>query len=672
MSDKIMTSPTPPSVANATHGGAPPVLSSANTRYEPAADFYKFINNKWQSHIHLPPYYGSFGVSEEIEADVQQSLIKLVENLRVSEPAHPISLLATSFLYTSVQRNSVVDLQRLLNRFDCISNYDDVAHYVGLLNKFQSQAPISFVVANDSYNSQSCSIYLYEPYLGLADFDYYKQGLRNHIILKYSQMLSTVGQMMNLEQLEAVVPFEASLVPFLTQDGQSRNISFTYNPHTLSELEAAYKHVPWVTMLKGWGMDAGLYNKARFIVTNKTYLSVLNRMFRTLSLDMWRTWMRAQLILTFLEYLPPPFDDIHFELYGKALKGNTQKLPQKALTIKVLQTFATQDLGKLFVTYCVPNGTKAYVTRLVKKLKKAVIQRLSALDWMASTTKAAAIKKVEKMKFQVAFPDKWESETKGLEIDPQRPLLNLINLNVKDSAAMIDQYKTGDCTKKADSWEDGSFEVNAYYYPEGNMMVVPAGILRAPFFDLKRSLAWNLGGIGAAIGHEITHGFDADGRMYDDTGNYANWWTDTDSKTFTRLTKSIIALFDKADYMGGHVDGELTLSENIADLGGLAIALQALKNELGADLGVQKKAYRDFFTSYAVSWRNKDRPKKAKQSLLLDAHSPAPLRVNLIVRQFEEFYVAFDVKEGDEGYKAPDLRISLWYNRFQNDQRRPL
>lgn len=660
MSEEPINIHTPPRVAAATYGGADPIVLPADVRYKPATDFYKFINNKWQSHIHLPPYYGSFGVSEEIEDGVQNTLIDLISTLRETEPTHPISLFATSFLHTSAQHNSVVDLQRLLNRFDCISNADDVAHYVGILNKLQSQAPLSIVVSNDSYNSQKCAIYLYEPYLGLPDFDYYKQGARNHIILKYSKLLSTVGKIMNLEHLEAVIPFEASIIPFLTQEGQSRNISFTYNPHSMSELESAYKHIPWRTMLHGWGMEYSVYSRATFIVTNKAYLSVLNRMFRTLSLDMWRTWMRAQLILTFLEYLPPPFDDMHFELFGKALKGNTQKLPQKALTVKVLQTFTTHDLGKIFVKHGVPNGTKAYATRLVKKLKRAVIQRLSALEWMAASTKAAAIKKVDNMKFQVAFPDKWESETKGVPIDPFRPLLNIINLNVKDSTTMIHNYKLDQCTKNEDVWEDGTFEVNAYYYPEGNMMVVPAGILRPPFFDLKRSLAWNLGGIGAAIGHEITHGFDAEGRMYDDKGNYKNWWTDADAKTFTHLAKAIIKLFDNEGYMGGKVDGELTLSENIADLGGLAIALQALKNELGADPAVRKKAYRDFFTSYAVSWRNKDRSKKAKQSLLLDAHAPAPLRVNLIVRQFEEFYLAFDVKSTDEGYIAPELRISLW------------
>ena len=193
--------------------------------------------------------------------------------------------------------------------------------------------------------------------------------------------------------------------------------------------------------------------------------------------------------------------------------------------------------------------------------------------------------------------------------------------------------------------------------------LIPAGILQPPFFDLKRSDAWNLGGIGAAIGHEITHGFDDDGRLYDKSGVMKDWWSETDAKTYKKISQDLVHLFNKATYMGGHVDGELTLSENIADLGGVSIALEALELEFkkdGYNDAAKKKAYKEFFTSYAVSWRNKDRTKKAAQSLLLDRHAPAPLRVNLIVRQFAEFYYAFDITESDPGYILPKDRIQVW------------
>lgn len=635
-----------------------PALPPPDERFHPAADFYSYINNKWQKHIHLPPYSGSYGVSEEIESEVREALLKLVANLRTNVPSHPISLLATSFLHTASQRNSVIDLQRVLNTFDCISSKEDVGHSIGALNKIQAQAPLSLVVSSDSYNNAQCNIYLYEPSLGLPEKTYYHTGSRNHIILKYSKMLARIGKLMNIEMLESAVPIEASIIPYLSANDELSDISLYYNPFTFVQLEKKFTHIPWKNILEGWGVESHVYTNVRFIVTSPKYILGLDRMFKEFSLETWRIWMRAQTVLSFVEYLPPPFDDMYFELYEKALKGVPEKLPQKYLTLKVLQKFTPHDLGKLFVEKIVPNGTKRNASALVARLKEATIARLEMLGWMEPETREAAIEKVRAMKFQVAFPDVWESETASVKIDPSRPLLNILNLSEVSTRENINNLKNKDCEKRADKWDDDTFEVNAYYYAEGNMMVIPAGMLRSPFFDLEKSDAWNLGGIGAVIGHEITHGFDDDGRLYDKHGNYHNWWKDKNAKIYSKLSRSVIDLFDGLSYMGGKVDGVNTLSENLADLGGLAIALEALKMELRPE--ERKAAYKDFFTSYGVSWRNKERPKKAKQSLLLDTHAPAPLRVNMIVRQFDEFYEAFDILPTDAGYIPPELRIRLW------------
>jgi len=266
------------------------------------------------------------------------------------------------------------------------------------------------------------------------------------------------------------------------------------------------------------------------------------------------------------------------------------------------------------------------------------------------------------MLFQVAYPDKWEFELDETKIDPTRMLMNIWNLAKYDTDIMIKHLKRGKINEK-ENWEDGVFEVNAYYYSDKNLMVIPAAILQTPFFDLKRSQAWNFGGIGAAIGHEITHGFDDDGRLYNKSGVMKDWWSTEDADKYKEMSQSLVELFNKATYMGGKVDGDLTLSENIADLGGVSIALEALEMEFVKDNysdAAKKTAYKEFFTSYAVSWRNKDRAKKAEQSLLLDKHAPAPLRVNLIVRQFAEFYAAFDIGESDPGYIPVGDRIQLW------------
>lgn len=633
-------------------GGGEPSIPPIDASIDPITDFYNYVNRKWQKSVHLPAYEDSFGVSEEIEMDVRNALLNAIEKTRRTHPESPFSTLATSFLHTASQRNSVLDLQRLLNTFDCIRGSEDIGEAIGRLNRIQSRAPISFVVNSDYYDSRKCCVYLYEAQIGLPSKHDYRDNSR--ILLKYSNLLAAVGEHMNIEALESAIGTEAALLPHLAEGDDLQNVSYVYNPYTLKELESHYKAIPWRAALRAWGLAEKDLDDVQYIVTNKKYFAALNHMFRSATLDTWRTWMRALVVVSFLRYLPPPFDDLHYELYDKTLKGIAEKLPQKNLTLSVFMTYAPMDLSRMFVTLEVENGTKKEATKLIHRLKDATLRRLQAVSWMDPSTQRAALAKVEAMDFQVAFPETWISETESVTINASRPLQNIFALAGYDTEKMIHDLVHHTCRKTATKWSDGAFEVNAYYYPEGNLMVVPAGILRPPFFDLRRSNAWNLGGIGVAIGHEITHGFDDDGRLFDAYGNYKNWWTQSDEKSYKKMARDVVDLFDGQPYMGGHVNGELTLSENLADLGGLAIALEALHQDLPKSGAERKKALREFFISYAVSWRQKDRAKKAKQALLIDSHAPPMLRVNLIVRQFAEFYEAFD------GGSPPEMRITFW------------
>ena len=464
-----------------------------------------------------------------------------------------------------------------------------------------------------------------------------------------------------MEGLEEAIAIETSVLPALADGDSLRNPSESYIPKRIQELQRDWKHIPWTAMLLGWGMPTDLIRSSTFIVTNTNYLEKLNHMFRTMDISVWRIWLRASVVLTFLEYLPPPFDDMHYELFQKRLRGNAQKMPQKLLMLATLQQFSKQALSRVFVEDHIPERVKDEAISMVRRLKSATIVRIRALSWMLPKTKDLAVEKIKAMRFHVAYPSEWYSEFTGVSVDPERMIQNVINLSVKDTVRMIENLGNG--CGESDTWQDGAFDVNAYYYPDQNRLVIPGGMLRAPFFDLRRSVGWNYGGIGAAIGHEITHGFDADGKNYDARGNYKEWWSKTDNEKYEEMTKQLIDMYDGVEYLGGKVDGSLTLSENIADLGGVSIALQALHQYLREHKVSHSKmleAYRDFFESYAISWRNKDRPKKAKQSLLLDVHAPAPLRVNIIVRQFKEFYEAYNVKEGDEGWIPEKERVYLW------------
>jgi putative endopeptidase len=641
-----------------TGGQAGPTVPAVDSTVKPGEDFYMYVNRRWLKRARIPTYAGAYGISEEIEEKVREDLLASLYRLPTS---HPLALFEKSIMNHRAQVNNVRDLRRFLQSLDCMRNREDLGRQIGYLNRIQARAPLTFTVNADTYRSNLCRVHIYEPIMGLPAKHFYTQKPQNRTILHYGSLLKRAGDLLEVERLDDAISIERSVLPFLSSGDSLRNPMESYIPKTVTELAHDWKEIPWETLFLGWGMPTDLIRSSTFIVTNPRYLTQLNHMFRTYDLGLWRIWLRAGIVLTFLEYLPPPFDDMHYELFQKRLRGNVQKMPQKRLMLGTLQKFTTQALAKVFVEDHIPERVKEEAISMVRRLKTATTVRIKALAWMQPATKERAVEKIRAMRFQVAYPSEWYSEFTGVTIDPERMFQNLVNLASKDTVRMIDTLGSG-CGDR-DTWLDGAFDVNAYYYPDQNRLVIPGGMLRPPFFDLRRSVAWNYGGIGAAIGHEITHGFDEDGKNYDIHGNYKEWWTAKDNRTYEEMTKDLVNLYDGAEYLGGKVDGHLTLSENIADLGGVSIALQALHAYLKEHKASQKEtlaAYRDFFESYAVSWRNKDRPKKAKQSLFLDVHAPAPLRVNSIVRQFKEFYEAFGIKEGDEGWIPEKDRISLW------------
>lgn len=651
------------------HGGAPaPSIPAPLKSIKPGENFYKYINGGWQKGASIPSFAGSYGVSEEIEERVRGDILESIKRLTRKEPGHPLVLLAKSVTNHGVQDNNVRDLRRMLAGFECLRSTEDVAQAIGRLNRIQSRAPVTFSVNADTFKSNMCRVHIYEPVMGLPAKHYYHTtegataGSKNRTILAYGELLRKMGHMLETDDLEAVIPIEKACLPFLSEGDSLRNPSESYIPLTLTQLEKEYTHIPWRTMLLSWGMPTDLIRESTYIVTNDNYMSHFNKMFKVFDLQAWRVWIRASIVLTFMEYLPPPFDDLHFDFFNRRLRGSAQKLPQHLLMLRVLQTFATQALSRVFVEDHIPDAVKEDATVMVRRLKSATIRRIRALQWMSETTKRVAVAKVKAMRFQVAYPSEWYSEFTGVTVDPERLLNNLIALNTRDTVRTVGSLGEG-CGESDGTWDDGAFDVNAYYYPDKNQLTIPAGMLRPPFFDLRRSAAWNYGGIGCAIGHEITHGFDSDGKNYDLRGSYKDWWLASDNTAYEKISQGLVEMYEGEEYLGGRVDGRLTLSENIADIGGVAISLTALREymlEKKMSASERLDALRDFFTSYAVSWRNKDRPRKARQSLYLDVHSPAPLRVNMVVRQFKEFYDAFDIHEGDEGWIPEKDRIQLW------------
>lgn len=635
----------------------PPVSPS----YAPVDNFYMYVNATWQQKTVIPSYAHTIGVSEEIEESLKYTLIHALQERAKRHPTSPISLASQSFLTAAGARHSIQFLTEVMKSFDDWRSMEDVGEGIGFLNRIQSHAPLSVVISSDSNNSEECCVFLYEPELGLPEKHIYNMLEHHPALTAYKHMLRESGTRLGFPAFESTVKFEQTLLPHLSSVEDRKDIRFSYDPKSYKEIVDTFPGIPWTAIYTGMRIPLSVAAEAKFIVTNPQYFHQLEALFRRLSLDDWRVWMRTQLLVTFLEYLPSPFKDHHYMIYEHILRGSTKPLPTSHSMLKALQKFAPQALSRIYVEEVVPTGTKPAVIKLVGQLKAATKSRMALLGWLGPESRMYAVEKIEAMRFQVGYPDEWESELRQIRVKRDQPLQLIFDLASTDTLDMIKDLRDHKCGKDVDKWEEGAFEVNAYYYPEGNMMTIPAGILTPPFFDLHRSEAWNLGGIGAAIGHEITHGFDEDGRNYDKDGNYSPWLSTEDSHKFTRLANITVVLYQKQHIHGGVVNGRRTLSENLADLGGLAIALEALRQTLvGKSVEDQMTAFRDFFISYAVSWRTKQRPEKAKQALLLDRHAPAQLRVNLVVRQFQEFYDAFGIKEGVVGYVPVAERIVFW------------
>jgi putative endopeptidase len=385
----------------------------------------------------------------------------------------------------------------------------------------------------------------------------------------------------------------------------------------------------------------------------------MNKWFRTWSLENWKALLAGNMLLHCLPLLPSPYDTLHFEFFGKRLRDQSEKVPRHILGLEICKYWLSSPLGKEYVNCCVDNTLKRHATSLAKEIVDAAIHRIQSTEWLESKTRNKAVKKLESVYLGIGYPSTFPQNPK-VTLNPEQFVKNVFSLG---TASFERDIKKANTQLDPSSWEDSIFEVNAYYYSEGNRLILPAGILKSPFFDMTKSDGWNFGGIGAILGHELTHAFDMDGKNYDEHGNKIPWWTVKDNRSYNKKTRTMIALYNRTKYFNQNINGTLTLSENIADLGGVAIALTALKMRLDKKR-VSKDTYKEelchFFESYAVSWRTKEKRKKALQSIFTDVHSPPIARVNNIVRQFDEWYECFDVKPGQLLYTSPEERIRIF------------
>lgn len=634
----------------------------------PARDYYRFVNETWLQNTPIPADAASTNISRQIAEKIEKQLISVVKEKLVKEPGSNLSRFVRSIYVTwDNPRQTEYRVVELIGQLLAMRNKEDVGFMIGKLNKLQARAPIILKITTDSYNTKYYRLQIseYVPCVPnrnlLIDTKYAKE--RD----EYRKFVNTVGNYFGISNMAKFIDTEMKVAHKLPTLVEEDDTPKRHNLMKIADLQKQYPDTPWRQIMEGMGVPQQALDEHEIIISSPKYLEFINDFFAdTNRIQEMNFWLLGSAVMTMGRFISGKLYNEYFHFYGKVLKGAELPSHVDRIMMTILTTHLPQLLSKEYTMRFVSPVIKEKNTELVLLLKKAAIRRINLQDWLSPETKSKASEKISKMGFKIAYPDVWREEGIGKEFSETQLLRNLFAINEKDTEWAISDIGPRNSVAKSEYWDSSTYEVNAFYYPDYNEMVIPAGILQPPFYDPNKSMAWNLGGIGNVISHEMTHGFDSEGVNHDADGNYAPWFNDDEKKEYEKKAKQIEKLFS-VEYMGAKIDGELTLMENIADLGGVSISLEALRLLIiqrgGDKLEIEKenkKMLNDYFSAYAVSWRNKDRKKKAELSSKTDKHAPPELRVNKIISQFPEFYSTYNVREGDNLWVSPEKRVIIW------------
>ncbi len=467
-------------------------------------------------------------------------------------------------------------------------------------------------------------------------------------------MLKTIGNIFNYDQLDDFVDMEKQYIKIIDEAEDEKTVL-----RTGAELEKAYKHINWTIFWDQFDIKPTKWREQKFVIYSQKWLQHVNSMFSKFTMDQWRLYLRAMMILCYTKFLPDEITKYHFHLYNYLLNGQRKPSNRLGYMLYIAKMYLEIPLSRVYVEFIQHKQFRAKIKELIQKIQQATIERIKETEWLEPKTRILAAKKVENINLGVLYM----TQSYNYQV-PQ--LTNNVIKNIQIIGNSMIQKNFRDVEKKftTDLWDEVPvFNVNAYYSSAGNRLFIPAAIANWPFYCEHASLGWNYGSLGCVIGHEITHAFDDNGKDFDEKGNRSEWWTATDKRKYKNNIQNIINLYKQSTLFGQKVDSEDTLSENIADLGGMGSALQALKNELNANKitdSERLQQYKNFFMGYATSWREKERREHGLRELITDVHAPAIVRVNNVVRHFQEWYDAFDICSSDPLFIPVDKRIRIF------------
>ena len=645
-------------------------LAEMDTTVRPQDDFYNYVNGTWAKTAKIPadkPTWGSFHILRE-KTDENCLLILdnlLKENFAQGTEGQKIKDLYESFIdWKKRDAEGLKPIEGLLAKIDNIKTLVDLQKYLEEVTPEGENPICAWGVYADMKDSNMNTVYLGNFSIGMGRDYYQKDNKENtEALQKYQDYVMAIFKVLKddkaAEKAKQMVNFERSVAKLMLTNEEDRNPNLSYNPQTMAELSKLVKNINLPQLLKNVGV-----NTDKVVVSEIRLYKQYDKFINEKNLPLIKDYLKYQLVADNASNLTKELDELSFNFYSKELQGQQEQRPMNKRALSVINGILGEAFGKLYVEKYFPPKAKEEMVTLVDYLKKSFAQHIKDVTWMSDATKEKALAKLNKFTVKVGYPDKWEDYSK-LTIEPAAKSVYYTNLQrVNEWAYQKSLEKVGKPVDKT-KWGMSPQTVNAYYNPLYNEIVFPAAILQAPFFNFEADPAVNFGGIGAVIGHEMTHGFDDSGAEFDGDGNLQNWWTPEDKKNFENATKALAKQYDQYEPVKGvFVNGTFTSGENIADLGGVNIAFDALQMYLKDKGNVDKISNftqdQRFFISWGTVWRTLSTDKYLTNQVKTDPHSPGYFRSFGPLVNVDAWYKAFDVKEGDKLYKKPEDRIKIW------------
>ena len=645
-------------------------LSQQDPNTKPGDDFFRFANGKWLDEFELPADRSNYGSFSVLGDRSDERVNTIIEELSAAEPAADTIEQKISDYYLSYMNTEVLDergIGPLREKLAQLSAIDSRAALIAALGRSQLDAtasPFGWYVGADRRDPDRHQLVLSLGGIGLPDRDYYLLdteqyvSARSEYVAHIERMLGFAGIENAAGKAQAVLALETAFAENLWPRADRRNRDLTFNPMTYTEFKAAYPNMDW----DAYWAAAGISEIEDLNVSYPSAMAPIIALVDSVAVEDWVSYMSYQHISNLASVLSQEIDDENFHFYSTVLNGvpeQRQRWERGVERVGSLNSLG-EAVGQIYVQKHFPEAAKQQMQGLVENLRTALANSIASLYWMGEETKNEARLKLESFRPKIAYPDEWR-DLSSIEISRDDLFANARSLREFNYADEISRL--GKPTNR-EEWGMTPQTVNAYYNSSFNEIVFPAGILQPPFFDPAADMAVNYGGIGAVIGHEMGHGFDDQGSKSDSLGVQRNWWTDDDRANFEKLTTALAAQYDQFEPVPGYfVDGNFTLGENIGDVGGLSLAYRAYKLSLdGEEAQVIDGLTGDqrFFLSWAQVWQRKYREDALIQRLTSDPHSPSEFRVNGVVRNFDEWYEAFDVQPDNALYLAPEDRVRIW------------